>query len=148
MKTGLNSIQHFSLLVAQLAKNLPAMQVTPVRFLGWEDPLEKGMAPHPSILAWRIPWTVQSLGSQRVGRDWAAFPHSLGVIRLESPHCRVTWYREAAARTQQPFITAKTFTKLQLKRTFFNKMKTINRTKSWVLSLILEEGKDVHSQYS
>ena len=56
-------------LVAQLAKNLPAMQVTPVRFLGWEDPLEKGMAPHPSILAWRIPWTVQSLGSQRVGRD-------------------------------------------------------------------------------
>ena len=51
-------------LVAQLAKNLPTMQVTPVRFLGWEDPLEKGTAPHPSILAWRIPWTVQSLGSQ------------------------------------------------------------------------------------
>ena len=56
-------------LVAQLAKNLPTMQVTPVRFLGWEDPLEKGTAPYPSILAWRIPWTVQSLGSQRVGRD-------------------------------------------------------------------------------
>ena len=37
-----------------------------------EDPLEKGMATHSSILAWRIPWTVQSMGSQRVGQDWAA----------------------------------------------------------------------------
>ena len=42
-------------LVAQLVKNLPAMQVTPVRFLGWEDPLEEGMATQSSILAWRIP---------------------------------------------------------------------------------------------
>ena len=41
-------------LVAQLVKNPPAMQETLVRFLGWEDPLEKGMATHPSILAWRI----------------------------------------------------------------------------------------------
>ena len=45
-------------LVAQLIKNLPAMQETPVQFLGWEDPLEKGKATHTSILAWRIPWTV------------------------------------------------------------------------------------------
>ena len=42
---------------AQLVKNLPAMQKTWVQFLGWEDPLEKGMATHSSILAWRIPWT-------------------------------------------------------------------------------------------
>ena len=42
-------------LVAQLVKNLPAMQETSVRSLGWEDPLEEGMATHPSILAWRIP---------------------------------------------------------------------------------------------
>ena len=90
--------------VAQLVKNLPAMQETPVRFLGqedplekgqastpmflgfpggstgkestcnvgdlgWEDPLEKGKATHSSILAWRIPWTVQSVESQRVGHD-------------------------------------------------------------------------------
>ena len=41
--------------------------------LGWEDPLEKGKAPHSSILAWRIPWTVQSMGSQRVGDSWATF---------------------------------------------------------------------------
>ena len=44
--------------VAQLAKNLPAMQETWVRSLGWEDPLEKGKATHSRILAWRIPWTV------------------------------------------------------------------------------------------
>ena len=45
-------------LVAQLVKNLPAMQETPVQFLGWEDPLEKGKANHSSILAWRIPLTT------------------------------------------------------------------------------------------
>ena len=45
-------------LVAQLVKNLPAMWETWVRFLGWEDALEKGKATHSSILAWRIPWTV------------------------------------------------------------------------------------------
>ena len=56
----------------QMVKNLPAMQETPVRSLGWEDPLEKGRATHSSILAWRIPGTeepggLQSTGSQRVG---------------------------------------------------------------------------------
>ena len=45
-------------LIPQLVKNLPAMPETLVRFLGWEDPLEKGKATHSSILAWRIPWTV------------------------------------------------------------------------------------------
>ena len=44
-------------LVAQTIKNLPAMQETQVRSLDWEDPLEKEMATHSSILAWRIPWT-------------------------------------------------------------------------------------------
>ena len=44
--------------IAQLVKNLPAILETPVGFLGWEDPLEKGKATHSSILAWRIPWTV------------------------------------------------------------------------------------------
>ena len=61
-------------LVAQLVKNLPAMQETWVRTLGWEDPLEKGMATHSSVLVWRIPWTeepgrLQSMGSQRVRHD-------------------------------------------------------------------------------
>ena len=45
-------------LVAQLVKNLPAMQETWVRSLGWDDSLEKGKAAHSSILAWRIPWTL------------------------------------------------------------------------------------------
>ena len=61
--------------VAQIVKNLPAVQETWVRFLGQEDPLEKGMAIHSSILSWRIPWTeepggLQFVGSQRVGHDW------------------------------------------------------------------------------
>ena len=47
-------------LVVQMGKNLPAMQETWVRFLGWEDPLEKKMATHSSILAWRIPWIEKS----------------------------------------------------------------------------------------
>ena len=45
--------------MAQMVKNLPAMQETQVQSLGWEDPLEKGMATHSSILAWRIPWTEE-----------------------------------------------------------------------------------------
>ena len=62
-------------LVAQMVKNLLAVQETWVRSLGWEDPLEKGMADHFSIFVWRIPWTeepgrLQSMGSQRVGHDW------------------------------------------------------------------------------
>ena len=62
------------LLVAQRLKHLPPMQETWVRFLGQEDPLEKEMAIHSSILAWRVPWMeesgrLQSMGSQRVGHD-------------------------------------------------------------------------------
>ena len=49
------------------------MQETPVRFVGWEDPLEKGKATRSSILTWRIPCTVQSMGSQRVGHNWVTF---------------------------------------------------------------------------
>ena len=62
------------LLVAQMVKNLPAMQETQIFSLGQEDPLEKGMATHSSILAWRILWTeepgrLQSMGLQRVRHD-------------------------------------------------------------------------------
>ena len=60
--------------MAKIVKNPSAMWDTWVRFLGREDPLEKGVASHSSILAWRIPWTeepdgLQSMGSQRVGHD-------------------------------------------------------------------------------
>ena len=57
--------------MAQLVKNPPAAWKTWVRSLGWEDPLGegKGYPTHSSILAWRIPWTVKLMGSQRVGHD-------------------------------------------------------------------------------
>ena len=68
-------------LVAQMVKNLPAMQETQVRSLGREDPLEKEMATHFSNLAWRILWTeesggLQSIGSQRVRQDWDTNTHT------------------------------------------------------------------------
>ena len=82
--TGLHRIGHdwatntftfFGSLGAQTVKNLPVVQETQVWSMGQEDPLEKGMAPHSSILAWRIPWTeepggLQSMGLQRVRHDW------------------------------------------------------------------------------
>ena len=70
------TVRYLVSLVAQMIKNLPAMWETQVQSLGWEDPLEKGMATHPSILAWRIPWTeepggLRSVGLQRARHDWA-----------------------------------------------------------------------------
>ena len=61
-------------LVAQRLKHLPPMQETRVRSLGWQDPLEKEMVTHSTVLAWRIPWMeepdrLQSTGLQRVGHD-------------------------------------------------------------------------------
>ena len=63
----------WAFLVAQLVKNPPAMREIWVWSLAWEDPLEKGKATHSSILAWRIPWTIQPKGSQRVRQDWVTF---------------------------------------------------------------------------
>ena len=54
----------YASLVAQTIKNPPAMQETQVQSLGWEDPLEKGIATHSSIFAWRIPWTEEPGGLQ------------------------------------------------------------------------------------
>ena len=97
-------------LIAQFVKNLPAVQETRVEFLGWEDPLEKGMATHSSILAWKIPWTeepgrLQFVGSQRIGHDLVTKPpppcvrqtlarirHAFGPSRrLRSSWERDTW---------------------------------------------------------
>ena len=68
----LGKLFYISSLIAQLVKNLPAMQETLAGFLGWEDPLEEEMAIHSSILAGVIAWIekpgeLQSMGSQRVG---------------------------------------------------------------------------------
>ena len=71
-----NPWQSWASLVAQMVKNIPAIQETQVQSFGWGDPLEKGMTIHPSILAWRILWTeepgrLQSMGSQRAEHNWA-----------------------------------------------------------------------------
>ena len=63
-------------LVGEMVKNLPVMQETQVPSLGWEDPLEKGMATHSSAPVWRIPWTeepseLQSMVLQSIRHDWA-----------------------------------------------------------------------------
>ena len=76
--------------VAQMIKNLPAMQETQVRSLGLEDPLEKGMAVHSSILAWRIPWTeepggLQSVGLQRIRHNWVTNTITTIPITFSSP---------------------------------------------------------------
>ena len=87
-----------------MVKRLPAMRETWVRFLGREDPLEKEMAIHSSILAWKIPWMeepdrLQSMGSQRVGHDFTfTFKHPKGCnyfftyfvfISLSRLNCRM-----------------------------------------------------------
>ena len=80
-----------------MLKNLSAMQETRVRSLGWEDSLEKGMAAHSSIFAWKIPWTeesggVQSRGLQRVGHNRSTFA-SLQIFQLppNHPEKNFTW---------------------------------------------------------
>ena len=70
--------------VAQMVKRLPTMQETQVQSLGWDDFLEKEMATHSSILAWKIPWRedpggLQSIRSQRVGHNWAT-KHSTACL--------------------------------------------------------------------
>ena len=76
-------------LVARMIKKLPAMQEARVWSRGWEDPLEKGMTTHSSILAWRIPWTeelggLQAMAVQRVRHDWVTdtFSPSASISRL------------------------------------------------------------------
>ena len=66
--------QYQASLVAQMVKNVPAVKETQVQSVGWEDPMEKEMALHSSILAWEIPWTeesggLRSMGSQKVEHD-------------------------------------------------------------------------------
>ena len=76
----------WAFLVVQMVKNLPEMQETQVRSLGWEVPLEKAMATHSGILAWRIPWTeepagLQSMGLQRAGHEWVTNTFTFKILR-------------------------------------------------------------------
>ena len=75
--------------VAQMVKHLPTTQETWVQSLGWEGLLEKEVATHSTILAWKIPWTeepgrLQSMGLQRVGHDWATFTFLLSRNELDT----------------------------------------------------------------
>ena len=67
------------------------MRETWVRSLSWEDPLEKGKATHSSILAWKIPWTIQSMESQRIRHDWVTFTFTfkecISLDRMKVPDC-------------------------------------------------------------
>ena len=105
-------------LVAHMVKNPPATRETWVWSLGWEDPLEEGMAPHSSILARKIPWTeepggLQSMGSLRVGHNWATslslftFMHwrrkwqPAPAFCLENPRGREAWRAVQSMSSQQ-----------------------------------------------
>ena len=75
-------------LVVQTVKNLPVTQVTQVQSLGWEDPLEKGMATHSNILAWRIPWTEEAgrlwpMELQRVGHNCMTFTFTFLICKRQ-----------------------------------------------------------------
>ena len=79
-------------MMAQMVKNLPAMQETWVQSQGREDPLEKGMATHSTILAWIIPWTeelggLQYMGSQRVGHDCVTITFTFFFNSIKLKEC-------------------------------------------------------------
>ena len=97
-------------LVAQLVKNPPAMRETWVQSLGWEDPLEKGKRTHSSILAWRIPWTVESMRLQSWTRLSDFLFHFLSRSHQQravlgglgrNPQCGESWHE--APRTSLSF---------------------------------------------
>ena len=101
------------------------MRETRVRSLGQEDPLEKEMVTHSSILAWRIPWTekpggLQSTGSQRVGHDWATWDDKM-MNELIAP--------------EGPSLTGNT----QYSEESFNRLKYISNSCVWALSELLEQ---------
>ena len=91
-------LHHYSVsLVAQMVKNPPAIRETWVWSLGWEDPLEKGMATHSNILAWRIPHGKKSLAGYspwgcRVGHDWVT-KHTQRLFNFRNPPTRKDFFR-------------------------------------------------------
>ena len=98
-------------LVAQRLKCLPLMRETWVGSLGQEDPLEKEMATHSSILAWRIPWTeepggLQSMGSQRVGHDWATSLSTLTFLQVKKGTVIEQYATVCGAGTWNPGLSA------------------------------------------
>ena len=98
--------------VAQLVKNLPAVQETWVQSLGWEGPLEKEMATHSSILAWRIPWTeepggLQSTGSQRVRYSWTTSTFTKVTWKLLYPKYSAHFLLNSLSHHHTPYFLQK-----------------------------------------
>ena len=106
-------------LVAQIVQNLPAIRETSVLSLGWEDPLEKGMATlHSSILAWRIPWTekpggLQPMGSQRAGHKQAT--NTFTFSQLWQSHI-VAYYNDNRGREVEEFLIWEIFIDMMFMR--------------------------------
>ena len=76
--------------MTQKVKNLPARRKTWVLSLGWEDPLEKAKATHSGILAWRIPWTLQSMGWKESDMtEQLSLTHSLQQIKMKTQHIKI-----------------------------------------------------------
>ena len=96
-----------------MVKNLPAMQETQVRSPGCEDPLEKGMAAHSNILAWRIPWTeepggLQSMESQRTGHDWGTKTHSIYAKSTKRKKAGVVGVGQGVSKRQDEALVKST----------------------------------------
>ena len=125
--------------MAQLVKNPPAMQETWVRSLGWEDALEKGKATHSSILAWRIPWTIQSMGSQRVGHDWATFT-SLTCCSFSFLQVHVNCLPTVK------FLNVEAYTLIQFSRPVNGWVWILRGCNAWAVSTIAWTSKSYHMQ--
>ena len=102
-----------------MIKNLLAMEETQVWSLGQKDPLEKRMATHSSILAWRIPWTeepgwLQSMGSQRVGHNWATNTHIKGKKETFWIHLKFTGIGSFLFSHMVYFLNSQFYTYFQL----------------------------------
>ena len=90
-----HSIELKASLVVQMVKNLPAMQESRVRSLGWEDPLETGIATHSSIIAWRIPWTEEPGGLQSmVSQSWTWLSDFHYYYRIKSLHLKILMFHK------------------------------------------------------
>ena len=101
-------------MVAQTVKCLPTMWETQVWSLGREDPLEKEMATHSGVLAWKIPWTeetgrLQSMGSQRIGHDWATSPYLLLGRKAVTNLGRILKSRDMTLLTKVCLVKAMVF---------------------------------------
>ena len=113
---------HRSSLVAQVVKNLPAVQETRIRSLGQKDPLEKGMATHSNILAWRIPWTeepggLQSMGLHRVRHNWVSDTHTHAHAHT---HARAHTHTSALLELQLVQLTVQILGPISLQITWAN----------------------------